>query len=110
MGIIVKQQELSNGIVSDFYYKLNYYKSNEKGFLCVISSWANFDIRKNQPSNYFEQKRYVAIENPPAFSKEISSLTPSEMFAYVYECLTDQLGGAPEETFSIKTDLAVDEE
>lgn len=105
MGIIVKNQKLNTGITSDFYYKLNYYKSDERGFLCVVSSWANFDVRKNQPSNYFEQKRYVIIENPPAFSKEIKSLTPKEMFVYVYECLTVTLDGEQEATFSAKTDL-----
>ena len=96
MGILVKNANLENGIITDLYYRMPYYKANDKGFQCVCRVYASLDKRKEGRCIY--NKHYVNIENP----KEVDTtkMNAKEMYKYVYSLLTEKLGGTAELEYS----------
>lgn len=96
MAVIVKNATLDNGMVTDLYYRMPYYKSNDKGFQCVCRVYASLDMRKEGKCIY--NKHYVNIENPKG--KNVSEMNAKEMYQYVYELLTEHLGGTAELEYS----------
>lgn len=102
MAVIVKNATLDNGIVTDLYYRMPYYKSNDKGFQCVCRVYASLDKRKEGRCIY--NKKYVNIENPKG--KNVSEMNAKEMYQYVYELLTKQLGGTAELEYSATEEAA----
>lgn len=96
MAVIVKNATLDNGIVTDLYYRMPYYKANDKGFQCVCRVYASLDTRKEGRCIY--NKKYVNIEDPK--EKDITKMNAKEMYKYVYELLTEHLGGTAEFEYS----------
>lgn len=97
MGILVKNATLDNGIVTDLYYRMPYYKANDKGFQCVCRVYSSLEYRK-QGVGVVLPKHYVNIENPKG--KNVSEMNAKEMYQYVYELLTEHLGGTAELEYS----------
>ena len=98
MAVIVKNAKLDNGITTDLYYRMPYYKANDKGFQCVCRVYTDLDMRKEGRCIY--NKRYVNIEDPK--EKDITKMNAKEMYLYVYELLTEHLGGIAELEYSAK--------
>lgn len=107
MGILVKNAELENGIVTDLYYRMPYYKANDKGFQCVCRVYSSLERRK-QGTGVVYPKHYVEIHNPA--EKDTTKMSAAEMFAYVYELLTKQLGGIAELEYSSQDNTPIDTE
>ena len=97
MGILVKNAELENGIVTDLYYRMPYYKASDKGFQCVCRVYSSLEKRKEGLGVVYS-KHYVNIENPKG--KNVSEMNAREMYQYVYELLTEHLGGTAEFKYS----------
>lgn len=97
MGILVKNAKLENGIITDLYYRMPYYKANDKGFQCVCRVYSSLENRK-QGEGVVYPKHYVNIENP----KEVDTtkMNAKEMYNYVYSLLTEKLGGTAELEYS----------
>lgn len=96
MAILLKEQKLQNGIITDLYVKMHYYKANKLGFQCVCSVYANLDERKNYNTIY--SKKYYEIPLPE--NSVVKNMNTETMWDYVYNKLTEQLGGTREDTYS----------
>lgn len=99
MGIITSNHKLENGIMSDFYYKLNSYTATPDYISCSVSIWADFETRKNEPSKYVNENWHILLDETNIKSKRVEEITPAEMFNYIYECLTSLLKGQAELDF-----------
>lgn len=107
MGILVKNAELENGIITDLYYRMPYYKANDKGFQCVCRVYSSLERRK-QGIGVVYSKKYVEIYDPQ--EKDITKMNAKEMYNYVYELLTKQLGGTAEMEYSHNEEPYIDTE
>lgn len=104
MAILLENQKLQNGIVTDLYVKMHYYKANSKGIQCVCSVFANLEERKK--ANTIYAKQYYELTSP---TSEISTnMNPETMWDYVYNKLTEKLGGIREDTYSGDMESSID--
>lgn len=96
MAILLKKQKLQNGIITDLYVKMHYYKANSKGIQCVCSVYANLDERKVYNTIY--SKKYYELPSPE--NSKVKDMNTETMWDYVYNKLTEKLGGTREDTYS----------
>lgn len=106
MAILLKKQKLDNGIITDLYVKMVYYKANAEGIQCVCRVYASLESRKEE--RLIEPKQYYEIRNLD--DRNINKLNTKEMWNYVYEKLTEQLGGTAELEFYDNSPVAIDTE
>lgn len=103
MGILVKNVKLENGIVTDLYYRMPYYKANHKGFQCVCRVYSSLEYRKKGEGVVYP-KHYVELYDPK--EKDVTKMNPKEMYLYVYELLTEHLGGTAEFEYSAEQPIS----
>lgn len=104
MAILLKKQKLQNGIVTDLYVKMHYYKANRAGIQCVCSVYADLEERKK--GNTIYRKKYYEIPSPE--NSKIKDMNVETMWTYVYTRLTEKLGGLYEDTYGENTNSPID--
>lgn len=97
MGILKKNVELENGIVTDLYYRMPSYQANDKGIRCKCIVYSSLEKRK-QGQGVVYPEMFVNIVAPK--EKNITKMNTAEMYLYVYELLTEALGGTAELEYS----------
>ena len=97
MGILKKIVELENGIVTDLYYRMPSYQADDKGIRCKCIVYSSLEKRK-QGQGVVYPEMFVSIVAPK--EKDVTKMNTAEMYLYVYELLTEALGGTAELEYS----------
>ncbi|MDT3693605.1 MAG: hypothetical protein ROM03_04270 [Mucispirillum sp.] len=97
MGILKKNVELENGIVTDLYYRMPSYQADDKGIRCKCIVYSSLEKRK-QGQGVVYPEIFVNIVAPK--EKDVTKMNTEEMYLYVYELLTEALGGTAELEYS----------